>query len=145
MMIDTRDFGQMDVLEEDIVTFAQPLYGFDDLRKYIFIYEPTISEHFIWLQSVEEKDICFILIDPELVVDSYRPELPEFVKKQLGDEDYMCWLLVVVAEVFEKSTVNLKSPIVVNPTQKRAMQVILEADLPIRHPLIAKEKGRGIC
>lgn len=145
MLIQTRDFGEVTISPEDIIEFVQPLYGFENLHRFVFLYEQSISDHFIWMQSVEERNICFILVDPAVVVGDYSPSLPDVVCEKLGDEDYMCWLIVVVAEQFEKSTVNLKSPIVVNPEKRLAIQVILEEDFPIRHPLVQHIEEGGKC
>lgn len=139
MKLLTRDFGEVEVADEDIITFVEPIYGFETLSKFVFLYDQNNS-HFVWLQSAEEKEICFILTHPSVVDASYSPQLPATVMNQLGEGEYMLWLITVIANDLKNSTVNLKSPIVVNPQTKLAMQVILETDLPIRCPLI-KEKG----
>ena len=53
----------------------------------------------------------------------------------------MCWLLVVLKDTLENSTVNLKSPIVVNPSRRIAGQVVLEGDCPVSYPLVG---GKGV-
>lgn len=139
MKLFTRDFGEVEVADADVITFVQPIFGFEKLSKFVILYDRSNS-HFVWLQSVQERDICFILTDPAVVDASYKPALPSAAKKQLGKGEYMLWLVTVIAGKFEKSTVNLKGPIAINPATKRAMQVILEDDLPIRCPLV-KNKG----
>lgn len=139
MKLHTRDFGEIEVDEKDIVTFASPIYGFDQYSRFAFLYQEEVSEHFIWLQSVDEPGLCFLLIQPELVSEEYRPALPENTAELLGDGDYMCWLIASIYEPFQKSTVNLKSPIVVNPKRHLAAQFILEEDFPIRYPLFREE------
>ena len=52
----------------------------------------------------------------------------------------LCWLMATLREPFQKSTVNLRSPIVVNPELRQAAQFVLEGNLPIRHPLL-RERG----
>ncbi len=141
MKIYTRDFGEVDIAEEDIITFVQPIYGFETLSKYVFLYDQDNS-HIVWMQSVEEKDICFILTDPAIVDAEYEPDLPLSVENQLGKGDYMLWLVTVIAAEFLDSTVNMKSPIVLNPAMKKGMQLILEEDFPIRCPLL---KNRREC
>ncbi len=143
MKLLTRDLGELEIDEKDIVTFAGPIFGFEKYHQFVFLYQEDLSEHFIWLQSVEEPELCFILVQPDLITDQYSPELPPEAKKLLGDGDYMCWLLVSLREPFTDSTVNLKSPIVVNPELHRAAQFVLEENLPIRHPLI--REGGAQC
>lgn len=139
MKLQTRDFGETQIDERDIITFVGPIYGFEDYRRFVFLYREEINRHFIWLQSVDEPELCFILIEPGLVSEHYEPELPAGAERLLGEGPCMCWLLVSVREPFQRSTVNLKSPIVVNPEKRLAAQFVLEADLPLRHPLFREE------
>lgn len=141
MEIQTRDFGQVTIEAEDIVTFSQPIYGFDDIDKYVFLFNQTECSQFAWLQSVENKDICFILVNPMVVLGDYSPKVSKKDLELLGEGEIMLWLIAVVDEDFEKSTVNLKSPVVLNPVERRAMQVILDESYPIKYPLVQKGKG----
>jgi len=143
MKLLTRDLGELEIDEKDIVTFTGPIFGFEKYRRFVFLYQEDLSEHFIWLQSVEEPELCFILVQPDLITDQYDPELPPEAKDLLGDGDYMCWLIVSLRDPMADSTVNLKSPIVVNPELHQAAQFVLEGNLPIRHPLI--REGGAKC
>ena len=143
MKLLTRDLGELEIDERDIVTFAGPLFGFEKYRRFVFLYQEDLSEHFIWLQSVEEPELCFILVQPDLITDQYRPELPPEAKELLGEGDYMCWLIASLREPFTDSTVNLRSPIVVNPELHQAAQFVLDGSLPIRHPLV--REGGAQC
>lgn len=142
MKLNTRDFGEIEIEEKEIVTFAGPIFGFEQYRRFVFLYREEVSREFIWLQSVEEEGLCFILVQPDLITDSYEPQLPDEAKELLGEGDYMCWLVVSLREPAQDSTVNLKSPIVVNPALHQAAQFVLEGNLPLRHPLLKKE-GEG--
>lgn len=141
----TRDFGKIEAPESDIVTFAQPIYGFEALRKYIFLFDERSGTHFAWLQSVEEPEICFLLINPAVVDKTYAPTLPSQVKTLLGEGTPEFWLIAVIAQPFENSTVNLKSPVVVNVEAGRGVQVILEDSFPIRFPLSQRGEEAALC
>ena len=92
---------------------------------------------------MEEPGLCFILVQPDLITDHYQPQLPKEAASLLGEGDYMCWLIVSLREPFADSTVNLRSPIVVNPELRQAAQFVLDGGLPIRHPLI--REGGAQC
>ena len=143
MKLFTRDLGEIEIDEKDIVTFTGPIFGFEKYRRFVFLYQEEIVENFIWLQSVEEPELCFILVQPELITDHYQPQLPKEAKTLLGDGDWMCWLIVSLREPFQDSTVTLRSPIVVNPELRQAAQFVLEGNLPIRHPLV--REGEKKC
>ena len=140
MKLETRDFGEVEIDENEMITFAGPIFGFEKYRKFVFLYQENVSEHFIWLQSMEDPELCFILVNPHTITEHYDPKLTEEAVALLGDGDYMCWLMASIREPFETSTVNLKSPIVVNPELHQAAQLILEENLPIRYPLFRKEE-----
>ena len=140
MQLHTRDFGEIEIDEKKLITFVSPIYGFDSYQKFALLYQKSISEHFIWLQSVEEPELCFILADPGLVMERYAPKLSEEAVQMLGDGRYFYWLMTSIRDPFDQSTVNLKSPIVVNPQRNLAAQLILEEDFPLRHPLFRKEE-----
>lgn len=140
MKLKTRDFGEIEIDEKDIVKFVQPIFGFEGYKNFVFLYQEDISKHFIWLQSTEDQDLCFILVDPGLITEQYQPQITPDIVKALGDDSYMCWLMTSIREPFEESTVNLRSPIIINPNQHTAIQIILDQDLPIRYPLFQKEE-----
>lgn len=140
MEIQTRDFGKITIQEEDIVSFIQPIFGFEDMTKYVFLFDQSECSRFVWLQSIEDKDVCFILADPSVVKSDYKPALSKNDVGKLGDGENMLWLVMVVDDDFSKSTVNLKSPIILNLIHKKAMQIILDDNYPIRCPFVHKEK-----
>lgn len=144
MIITTRDFGQLELDEKELVTFRSPIYGYEHLKKYAFLSDDSEGSGLMWLQSVEEPDTCFIILDPEVVGLAYAPELPEETVDllQLQEQEPVICLVVVIPDDFKEATVNCKSPIVINPVKKYAAQVILEADYPIRMPLFAAEGGK---
>ena len=73
-------------------------------------------------------------------MERYAPKLSEEAVQMLGDGRYFYWLMTSIRDPFDQSTVNLKSPIVVNPQRNLAAQLILEEDFPLRHPLFRKEE-----
>ena len=139
MKLQTRDFGEIEIQERDIITFAGPIFGFEEYRRFVFLYHEEINEHFVWLQSLEEPELCFILMAPDAVQPGYRPKLPDEAAGLLRDGEYLYWLMVSLRQPLAQSTVNLKSPIVVNPQKGLAAQFLLTENLPIRHRLIREE------
>ena len=61
MQIETRDFGPIDIKESNIITFKQPLYGFEDYTQYVLVSDRNMGSGICWLQSIEQKEVCFIL------------------------------------------------------------------------------------
>ncbi len=136
--IDSRDFGMTEAAENAVFEFPNGLFAFEDDRKFALLSPLGENTYPMWLQSVERKDLCFIVFDPSLIDDSYNVILNESEKKILkvqdGDE-IRCLAIAKVPEDFRKTTVNMKSPIVINPKNNTALQVILPLDYPFRHPI----------
>lgn len=133
----TRDFGEIEINESEIINFIQPIYGFEQLKKFTIIHDEEIGESIAWMQSLENSSICFVLIN-SLSID-YNPKIPVDVKNQIGESKLECWVIAVVKDDFRQTTVNLKSPLFINFQTKSAMQVILEEDYPVKYQIMKGE------
>ena len=143
MTINTRDFGVLEINEQEIIRFCSPIYGFEQLDSFVILYDDSIDGPFSWLQSIEQEDVCFILTDPSVAAERYAPVLSKADAKALelaAGEQPVYRVIMVLPENAREATVNLKSPIVINPAKKCAAQVILEEDYPIRAKLMAGEE-----
>lgn len=135
MQIETRDFGMIDIEEKNVITFKQPIFGFEEYTQYVLVSDSNMGSGICWLQSIEEKDVCFILMNPLEVCKDYAPVVMQdvlFTLQAAPEDDLDCWVITVIGKTFQDSTVNLKSPIIINHKMNFAMQIILEQDYPIR-------------
>lgn len=141
MVIKTRDFGEMELDINARLVFREPILGFEDLHEYVLLSDDEMGPGLLWLQSLENPDVCFILLDPLAIgLDDYQPNVLGDVAGMLElDEPPLIRIIAVVPDDFKDTTVNLKSPILINPKKQLAAQVILDADLPIRLRLFAEE------
>jgi flagellar assembly factor FliW len=143
MRYQTRDFGEIEIENGQILRFAQPIFGFDDYQEYAVLHDPDVGMELAWLQSLDEPDLCFVLISPKAVEAVYQPRFPESLRNLIGEGEYEYWLIAVIQDDYAKSTVNLKSPVVINWKTGCGAQVILEGDYPLRRPLM--EEAQGTC
>jgi flagellar assembly factor FliW len=71
----------------------------------------------------------------------FTPEVSDDVAKALGltsAEEALVLLIVNAGDTLESTTVNLRGPLVINTTNRLAVQVVLEdPDLSVEAPLIA--------
>ena len=130
--------GEISYTEADIITLSSPILGFPDLNDFLLISNEK-SYPFLWFQSVQDKHICFILVEPELFVPDYKPKLNKRELKILGAEEESAiklFCIVVVPDQPKNATMNMRAPLVVNVEKKLAKQVILEDDkFQIKTPL----------
>lgn len=148
MKIETRDFGIIEIKDNNIITFKQPIYGFEEYTQYVLVTDSNMGNGICWLQSIEQKSVCFILMNPLQVKKDYAPVVMQDVLITLQatpKDDLDCWVIAVIGETFRQSTVNMKSPIIINHKRNLAMQVILDQDYPIRMPVFGPESEETVC
>jgi flagellar assembly factor FliW len=141
MKINTRDFGEVEINKEDIINFEGRIYGFDQYNEFVIIYDDEFNGEYAWLQSVEEPHLCFIIANSALV-QTYKPSFEKDAHDVIGSGDYECWLMMVVSEDIKNCTVNLKSPVIINLDNHKAMQLILEDEYPIKFYLFQPGKEK---
>lgn len=134
----TRLFGEIEIDESKIITFEDGIIGFPDMKKFTLIFDeekegrPSIS----WLQSMDEPEIAFPVMDPLFVCETYNPSVEEELLKNLGtikEDNLYVLVTVTVPQDIKELAVNLKAPIVINTDTRKASQIIVEDDLPVRY------------
>ncbi len=143
MKIVTDYVGEVEFNEDQIIQMPKGFYGFPDSRQFVLIGEMSVEFPFVWLQSITEQEVCFILTDPFLFVEDYNFEIDDDVVTQLkinSVEDVQVFSTVVIKQDIETSTINLKSPIIINQNTRLAEQVVIDADYPYKRRLF-KDKA----
>jgi len=126
MEVLTKTNGVVQVQDDKILTFAEGLFGFEDYKKFALIdseYEP-----FIWLQSIENQNLAFLIIDPFLVCSSYEADIDDSSLAKIGvtkPEDVVIMTIVTVPQDGSAITANFQGPLVINKQNKKCLQVIL--------------------
>ena len=128
MLLETTRFGGIEVAPDSIITFSQPIIGFQKFRRFVLLPGPT-DHNVKWLQSVDSGELAFIIMDPASVIPDYAitlsaHELTELAVSSVSELEV--YTLVVVPEDRSQIRTNLRAPIVINPVQRLAKQTILE-------------------
>lgn len=142
--IDTR-FGNLEYQEDARIEFPWGLPGFEEARWFVLVDQPE-SRPLVFLQSLEQRDLCFMTLPVADVAPDYRlAVLPEDLER-LGLEHTRQpepWealvLAIVCAAEDQPPTVNLLGPVVINRYTRKALQAIRDDTVyPARHPLVAE-------
>lgn len=153
MNIMTRYFGEIDLAEDKIITFENGIVGFEDFKRYTLLYDSGKEERPLisWLQSLDEKDLAFPVINPLVVKEDYNPIVEDELLKPLGDvsnENVVLLLTMTIPGDITKMTANLKAPIIINSDTRKGCQIIVEnQDYPVKFNVyerienINKQKG----
>ena len=145
MEVETKTMGLVQVDESRILNFPKGLFGFEDYHNYALIeaeYEP-----FFWLQSLDEKGLAFLLVDPFLIVSDYELDIDDKMLSDIGissPTDVYVWSVVTVPADGGPVTANLQGPLVVNRKTRTALQVILsDSKWTTKHNIIKALQSRG--
>ena len=140
MKIETSRFGSLDLLEDKIIHVPSGLFGFPESKRYTLL-DHKKGSPFVWLQSVDNGSLAFVLMDPLLVKPDYEIQIsPQDMNElQLADApDGIQTLVIVNIMPGEKVelTANLLGPIVINVKKKLGKQIILsDSPYSLRHPI----------
>ena len=141
MKIETRDFGEVEIDDSTIITMTGGIIGFENTKRYTLL-SPLGEDTFpMWLQSVDEKEPCFVVYDPMQIYPDYRFEITDEEQELLKitpDVPYRCLAVAIVPDDYRKTTINLRCPIVINTRVNIAAQVILE-DYDFKCPVYSEE------
>ena len=90
----------------------------------------------MWLQSMDDPDIAFPVMNPAAVKEDYNPNVSAEIIEPLGklnEDNTFILVTVTVPKEIKDFSVNLKAPIVINNETQKGVQIIVEDDLPIKY------------
>ncbi len=140
MLVKTSRFGQVHSSQAEVIVFPQGLIGFEASRHWLIVPDPENTD-VAWLQSVSQPQVALPLISPRKFAPDYRVNVPtrQLSPLNLRSSDQV-YILNVVSKSGKSLTANLRSPIVVNLTQRLACQVITSDALPLALPITLTKK-----
>ncbi len=143
MKVKTTRFGELELNPSDLITFAEGLFGFENLKKY-FVVDPGDSTLILWLQSTEDEKVAFPIIEPKIFKPDYIAKLLPADLNGLELETLqtakLYSILTIPANVTEMSA-NLKAPIVINSSKKIGKQIVLQdSKLSVKHEMYKELK-----
>lgn len=140
MKLNTTKFGEINIDENLIFDFVEPIIGYDNLRKYVLV-EHSENSAFRWLQSVEDSDLAFPVTSPASFNIDYQFEIPTDKADKIGLNSVETLIslniVTIPAANPRKATINLLAPIIINAATKQGMQIILSnSNYPVKEQLI---------
>ncbi|MQR85603.1 flagellar assembly protein FliW [Bacillus megaterium] len=127
MKISTSYHGDIEIDNQQTLTFNQGIPGFLEETEFVILPLPE-AEAFQVLQSIQTKEVAFIITDPfQFFLDyDFQLEPQEIEKLQLQQaEDAAVYVLLTMSNSVEKITANLQAPVIINTKKQLAKQVIL--------------------
>ncbi|WP_419725131.1 flagellar assembly protein FliW [Terrisporobacter petrolearius] len=121
------------------IFFEKGIPGLEKYREFE-INQVGSNEKFKQIISIEDSNIGFIAISPFEIKKDYELNLSDDIIKELqidSPKDVLVLSLITLGKTLEKSTVNLKAPVIINIKNNKGKQLILQDDkYNIKEPLV---------
>lgn len=126
--LNKKELHGIEYTDADVTKFDSGLPGFEGLKDFLLTMNPE-HEPFVWLYSIDNPKIRFLMVNPLL----FRPEYsPNMHKEQITDlkiddkDDLLLFVIVTLNPNPKLSTVNMAGPVLINIKRKIGKQVILD-------------------
>ena len=124
--------------------FPHGLYGFEGYTDFELF--PAEVDPLLRMQSIENKDLCFLLVDPFTFFEDYEFDVDDdtlnLLEIENADDIFTLALITISKSSPAVVTANLQGPIVINNSNKKAKQIVLvDTEWKTKHDLFAKNKS----
>jgi flagellar assembly factor FliW len=126
-------------IDVPVLEMVEPMLGFPEHRRFGLA---RLDEQGMIcdLRSLEDRDLSFVVVPPDLFFSGYAPEISEATAARLEAttaEDLVVLVVVTLGAGLADATANLLAPVLVNPRARLAAQVLLDdLTLSLREPLV---------
>lgn len=149
MELETRQFGVLEVSEEEILHAPKGLLGFETFERFVLV-DHEESRPFRWLQSVDAPELSFVIVSPAVFFADYRVSVNA---KEVADikvsrpEDVDVYVIVTVPEDMNQMTANLQGPILINQKESLLKQLVLtDSAWSVQHSIVKQlERNRQVA
>ena len=142
MQVKTRLLGTEETIEvsdEQVFAFDPPLGGFESLRRFVLITDEESPVE--WLQSVDDAEVAFALLEPFLFEPDYAFELPDGDAADLGMEgpdDGFVRCILTLRDDPDEITANMLAPLLFSRRSHLVRQIVLQdSGQPLRRPILS--------
>ena len=110
----------------DTLNFVEGLIGLPKMRRAVLIPLPEYDP-FCWLASLEDEKNRFIVVDPYIIFEDYKPNL--FTGTDTPDDFDISKIkvlsIVKISSDWKQTSINLRSPIFIDSETRKGVQIIL--------------------
>lgn len=146
MKVETKYHGEIEVNEQDVLSFPNGIPGFLEEKEFV-LFPFADDTPFYMLQSTKNQSLGFVVTNPLLFFKDYDFTIPDQVVEQLkieSEKDIAVYSILTVQDPFEKSTTNLQGPVLINPKKQLGRQIILQdPNYQTKHALFKENSSVG--
>jgi flagellar assembly factor FliW len=138
LKVTTTRFGEVEVPEQNVLFFSSGVLGFPEVQRYVML-DHTEGTPLKWLQAVDRPELAFPMVAAtDLLADYHITVSPDDLATLGMDatQEIQAFVILTIPNgAPERSTANLKAPILMNPKTHLARQILAAEDYPIRYSL----------
>jgi flagellar assembly factor FliW len=139
MLLNSTRLGRLEVPDSKVISMARPILGFERLTEFCLVEVDAVAP-FLWLHSIEDPAVAFLVVNPLVFFPDYRIEInsQEIAELHVTRVDAVeTYVIATVPNEYQKMSVNLQGPILVNTINKQAKQLVLvNSEYKVRHYLM---------
>lgn len=142
MKIQSTHLGTHEIDPQSIMTFPQGIPGFEHCTRYKLFHEDKEQPVVHWLQSIDDPNVTFSLVDPALFGLNYEIVLSDDEARLLQMENPGDIAVMLIAYKPESSAAsaaninaNINGPVILNARARIGMQKVLvglQADITLK-------------
>lgn len=149
----TKHFGTVEYEDGAVLIFPLGLPAFERLTRFLLIEQPEAAP-LVFLQSIEDGEVCFPAIATMAVDPTYELSLSSEDLEELGftsgdgtpGADSLACLVIVSVPDNAPPTANLLAPIVINLANRRAVQSVRgDTTYSHQHPMFPARNPEAVC
>lgn len=147
MQIQTKTMGTVEIDDAQKILFPEGLFGFEDMKEFALLDSET--KPFYYLQSIQESQLAFLVVDPFIFCQNYEVDIPDSNLAKIRIEspnEILIFSIITAPKDGGEITANLQGPVIINKKARMAMQVI--SDDPrwtTKHSLLPKNQKEAAC
>ncbi|NEU30257.1 flagellar assembly protein FliW [bacterium LRH843] len=143
MNIHTKYQGQIEINEDQVITFENGIPAFENETGFVLLPFDEKTPFFV-LQSTKSVEVAFIIVNPFQFVPGYQVKLPDATIEQLAiekEEDVATFVMLTVREPFTETTANLQAPVIINVAKQKGKQLLMsDSSYTTRHSIFQQVK-----
>jgi len=141
----TARFGEISFKETEVLNFPKGILGFSQLTRYVILERKEIAP-FKWIQSVEDPNVAFVIMNPVQFFPNFKLEINEKELEELNytnSRDLIVYVIVNIPQDVSLASADLLGPLVINTKKRLAKQAVMpESPYTTRHYLLDELKKR---
>ena len=144
MILETEKFGKLEVNEDYIFDFVEPIIGYENVKHFALI-DIDSDSPFKWLQAIEDLSLAMPVTMPAYFGIEYQFSIPDdkvdLLEAKSAEDILSLNIKNVPNGAPQNATVNLLAPVVINVNNKKALQLVLsDTNFPVRYKLFGEKE-----